>query len=66
MKEVTIKVPENKLAFLLELADQLGFEVMHEADIPEDHKAIVRDRVSKNHPDNMKTWESARKKLKFK
>ena len=45
MKEVTLKIPENRLTFFLELVEQLGFEVAGELEIPEEHKAIVRDRI---------------------
>lgn len=36
MKEITVKVPENKLQFFMELLDQLDFEAIgRDFDIPE-------------------------------
>ena len=66
MKEITLKVPEKKVAFLLELARQHGFEVAHQDVIPEDHKNEVRNRIKRNHLDSMQDWDEARKTLRSK
>jgi hypothetical protein len=65
MKEVTIKIPEGKINFILELLDQLGIEVAQRYEIPEEHMNIVRDRISKSvlDPDRLEDWDSAKKKL---
>ena len=59
MKEVTLKVPENRLTFFMELVEQLGFEVAGELEISEEHKAIVRDRIKKSDqsPERLLDWE---------
>lgn len=46
MKEVILKIPDNKFGFFMELIKQLGFEVTEDVEIPEEHKTIVRDRIS--------------------
>lgn len=66
MKEVTLKIPDNKLGFFMELIKQLGFEATHEVEIPEEHKTIVRERINSAKPEDMIPWNEARKKLTFK
>lgn len=66
MKEVTLKIPDKKLGFFMELIKQLGFEVSEEVDIPEEHKAIVRERIETAHREDMVPWKEARKQLTFK
>jgi hypothetical protein len=59
MKEVTLKIPESRLTFFMELVEQLGFEVAGELEISEEHKAIVRDRIKKSDqsPERLLDWE---------
>lgn len=66
MKEVTLKIPDKKLGFFMELIKQLGFEVTEEVEIPEEHKAIVRERIRTAKADDMVPWKEARKQLTFK
>ena len=66
MKEVTLKIPEKKLGFFMELVRQLGFEVTEEIEIPEEHKKIVRERIKKSKPEDLVPWEEARKQFNFK
>jgi hypothetical protein len=66
MKEVTIKIPDKKFGFFMELILQLGFEVAGEAEIPEEHKAIVRERIRTAKAGDMVPWKEARKQLTFK
>ncbi len=66
MKEVILRIPEQKLDFFMELFRQLGIEVSQEEEIPEEHKAIVRERLKNSRPEDMIPWEEARKRLSFK
>jgi hypothetical protein len=67
MKEITLKVPDKKLSFFMELVKQLGFEVAQDdLVIPEEHKTIVRERIKNAKPEDYIPWEEARKQLKFK
>lgn len=66
MKEVTLKIPDKKLSFFMELIRQLGFEVAQETEIPEEHKTIVRERIKSANPDDILSWEDARKQFTFK
>jgi hypothetical protein len=67
MKEITLKIPDKKFNFFMELVNQLGIEVSKdEIIIPDEHKAIVRDRINNAKPEDSIPWEEARKQLKFK
>ncbi|WP_041628117.1 hypothetical protein [Owenweeksia hongkongensis] len=67
MKEVTLKIPDKKLGFFMELVKQLGFEVSHEVEIPEEYKAIVRERIQKsvNEPDRLVDWDKVQDDFKL-
>lgn len=67
MKEVAIKIPDNKLNFIIELLSQLGIEVSHKYDIPEEHMNIVRDRMAKSDvdPDRLVDWDNAKDQFKL-
>jgi len=65
MKEITLKVPDKKFDFFLELVKHLGIEIAGDMEIPEEHKAIVRERIKSTRPEDMIPWEDARKQLTF-
>ncbi len=66
MKEVTLKIPDKKFNFFMELVQQLGFETAKENEIPEEHKAIVRERIRNSKPEKMIPWKEARKQFVYK
>lgn len=66
MKEITLKIPDQKLEFAIELFHQLGLEIIGEPAIPEDHKAIVRERIESMNDEDLISWEEAREQLTFK
>lgn len=46
MKEIILKVPDQKVDLVLDLIEQLGLEASSEMlEIPEEHKSIVRERI---------------------
>ena len=59
MKEITLKIPEDRLSFFMELVEQLGFEIAGESEISEEHKALVRERIRKSDqdPGRLLDWE---------
>jgi len=65
MKELTVKIPEKKVNFFMELVSQLGIEVSHQIDIPEEHKEIVRDRIKKSNknPEHLLDWNKVQNKF---
>ncbi|MEL6606709.1 MAG: hypothetical protein AAFP88_00445 [Bacteroidota bacterium] len=65
MKEVTLRVPDQRLEFFMELNRQLGFETVQEATIPAEHQMIVRERIKSANPEQMSTWQEARKQFTF-
>jgi Arc/MetJ-type ribon-helix-helix transcriptional regulator len=68
MKEITLKIPDQKVDFILELIEQLGLEVSSEnLEIPEEHKAIVRERIKKSraNPERLLDWEQIEDSFKF-
>ncbi|MCV9387752.1 addiction module protein [Reichenbachiella ulvae] len=69
MKKVILNIPDNKYQFFMELVHNLGFDLEPDAemDIPEEHKAIVRERIelSKSNPDRLLDWEEVEDKFKL-
>jgi hypothetical protein len=67
MKVVTLKIPDNKIGFFMELIEQLGYEVAEEVEIPEEHKTIVRERIKKSiqNPERLLDWEQVQDDFKF-
>ncbi len=67
MKEVTIKIPDTKFNFFMELMKQLGFEVTHKYDIPEEHISVVMDRIKKSEedPTRLENWEDVKENFKL-
>ncbi|MBI1288226.1 MAG: hypothetical protein GC178_11690 [Flavobacteriales bacterium] len=68
MREVILKVPEEKYEFIMELIANLGLEVEQEMEIPEWQKNIVRERMAEyeKNPENAIPWKEARKQITFK
>jgi len=67
MKEITLKVPDHKVDFVMQLIDQLGLEVSDQPEIPEEHKEIVRKRILKSSkdPDRLLDWDQVKDNFKF-
>jgi len=65
MKEVTLKIPDQKFDFFVSLMKELGFEISEKMEIPEEHKNIVRERIQSENSDEMISWENARKQFEF-
>ena len=63
MHEITLKVPEQKIRFFMELIQNLGIEVIGDSEIPEFQKELVRDRTRNSKVENLVPWEEARKQL---
>ena len=59
MKEITLKIPDNKFDFFMELIRQLGIEVSQKIEIPEEHKTIVNQRIEKSNqnPERLSDWD---------
>jgi hypothetical protein len=68
MREVTIKLPEERYEFVMELLANLGLEVASDMEIPEWQKNIVRERIAEYeaNPDIAIPWNEARKQIKTK
>lgn len=67
MKEVTLKIPDNKVEFFIELIKALGLEISEEEDILEEHKRIVRERIrmSVDNPSRLIDWDAIKDDFKF-
>jgi hypothetical protein len=67
MREVTLKIPEEKFEFYMELFEQLGLEAEMEYDIPEEHKEIVRERIkrSNENPELLLDWDTVKDNFDF-
>jgi hypothetical protein len=66
MKKIQIEVPEKDYVFLVELLRHLGFQYSEEDEIPEEHKAIVRQRMRYTKKEDLRTWEESLAAFKFK
>lgn len=70
MKQFTIRIPDNKVDLFVELMKSISFVTSIEedkiADIPEEHKSIVRERIQKygNSQKGYLEWEEIEEKLK--
>lgn len=72
MQNLNIKVPENKLAFFLELINSLGFVKVEEQEAasnilsPKQINQVEEERKKiKNNPEYLLDWNEARKSLKL-
>lgn len=68
MKELTLKVPDQKVEFILELIAELGLEVSSGiVEIPDEHKTEVRQRIrkSKTNPGRLLDWEQVKDNFKL-
>lgn len=66
MKEVTLKIPDSKFNFIMELFRHLELEVTEEVEIPEGQKEVVRERMKAPAPEKAIAWEEARKQFTYK
>lgn len=68
MKEVTLKIPDNKLAFFMELTKQLGLEAfIGDEEITDAQKELVRSRVREatEKPERLLAWDEVRDSFKL-
>lgn len=72
MQKLTVKIPDNKLAFFLELVNSLGFVKVEKQEAPatvlsqEQVKLVEEERKKiKNNPNYLLDWNEARKSLKL-
>ena len=63
MKQVILNIPDDKYNFFVELIRNLG---LGDADLFEEQKAIVRQRISDSKKEDLASWKEARKKFTFK
>jgi len=66
MKEITLKIPDDKIDFYMELFERLGLQIQEDFDIPDAHIELVRERIRNSKEENLISWTEARKTLKFK
>jgi uncharacterized protein YlbG (UPF0298 family) len=70
MKQFTIRIPDNKVDLFVELMRSISFVKSIEedkiADIPKEHKSVVRERIQKygNSPESYLEWDEIEEKLK--
>lgn len=58
MKEITLKVPDTKLRFFMELFKQLGLEIKDEEPfISKEHQKIVMDRIKNTKEEDLLNWD---------
>lgn len=67
MKEITLKIPEKKFSFFIELFKQLGLEITSTVEIPDWQKEEVLQRMerSKANPERLLDWSTVQEELKI-
>ena len=71
MKSFTITIQDNKESVFIEMMRSLNFvkkiEEVSDTDIPEEHKAIVLNRLKniEENPESFLNWEDIEQKLKL-
>lgn len=68
MKELTFKIPNDKVSFLKDLMKQLGFEISsEETEISEFDKKEVRNRIKKSNenPEIIQDWDAVQDSFKL-
>lgn len=62
MKQVILNIPESKFQFFMELVKNLGFVKTSVLEIPEEHKRIVRKRISDStkNPERLLDWDEVK------
>lgn len=67
MKNITLSIPDHKLAFFTELLNSLGFVTQDVAldkfEIPEEHRQLVLDRMANSSPETLSDWDEFQKEL---
>lgn len=65
MKEITLKIPDKKMEFFLQLIRELGFEVHDVTEIPEEQQEEVKTRLELIDSVKMSTrsWKEAEKEI---
>ena len=71
MKQYTITIPENKMSIFVEMMKSISFikniEEGYTIDVPDEHKAIVRERIKKyeNSPESYLEWDDIENEIKL-
>jgi len=67
MKEITLKIPDDKIDFYMELFERLGLQIQEDFDIPDAHIELVRERIRKSdeNPDLLLNWEDVKDSFKL-
>lgn len=67
MKEITLKIPDHKVDFVMKLIEQLGLEISDGPEIPKEHMEIVRERIRKSDmkPGRLLDWDEVKDNFKF-
>lgn len=61
MTEITLKIPDSKLEFFIELFKKLGLEIKSKnLSIPQKHQDIVLDRIANTNDDELLDWDNVK------
>jgi hypothetical protein len=67
MKEITLKIPDNKFKFFMDLIEQLGIEAKDvDGEIPLEDQELVRNRIKTAKQEDYISWNEAKEHLKYK
>lgn len=65
MKQITLRIPDQKYDDFLKLVEEMGIEI-EDSNITTEQKEIVRERIRTAKADEMMPWDEARRQFVFK
>lgn len=60
MKQITLNIPDNEFEFFMKLVQKFNYKTAEATDfsIPEDHKALVRERIKNSKENELLDWDT--------
>lgn len=61
MTEITLKIPDTKVDFFIELFKKLGLEIKYrKQEIPKKHQSIVLERIANTNENDLLDWDNVK------
>jgi hypothetical protein len=60
MKQITLNIPDSEFEFFMKLVKKFNYKTAEATDfsIPEEHKALVRDRIKNSKENELLDWDT--------
>lgn len=65
MKQITLNIPDSEFEFFMKLVQKFNYKTAEATDfsIPEDHKALVRERIKNSKENELLDWDTIKDDL---